>query len=97
MLYASSNAQSASTFPDTTARHAGRPTILTSAVNAVAGTPFKLAAALIRRRAIARQIAALEALDDRLLADIGIARWQIRRMVLQGRDPRGLDARDILS
>jgi uncharacterized protein YjiS (DUF1127 family) len=95
MLYASSNAQSARALQDTKAAHDARHMALAFAA-AVVRTPIKLAAAFVRRRAMDRQIAALEALDDRLLADIGIERWQIRHMVHQGRDLRGLQPGDTL-
>jgi uncharacterized protein YjiS (DUF1127 family) len=97
MSYASSNTHSASPVRDHQARRDAAPTVLVSAAHAVAGAVVKLATAFVRRRAMARQIAALEALDDRLLADIGVERWQVRHAGRQLRTARGLEPRDILA
>lgn len=67
------------------ARRSGHPVVLASVAKAVIGAPARLVAALVEHRRQARQIAALEALSDHVLADIGIERSQIRRMVRQGR------------
>jgi uncharacterized protein YjiS (DUF1127 family) len=67
------------------ARRSGHPVVLASVAKAVIGAPARLVAALAEHRRQARQIAALEALSDHVLADIGIERPQIRRMVRQGR------------
>jgi uncharacterized protein YjiS (DUF1127 family) len=59
--------------------------VLASVAKAAVGAPARLVAALAEHRRQARQVAALEALSDHVLADIGIERPQIRRMVRQGR------------
>lgn len=67
-------------FAERTARR-GRPGVLRS-IAAALYAGFAAAAAQSRLRRAERQ---LEALDDRLLQDIGVGRSEIRRLVRHGR------------
>jgi uncharacterized protein YjiS (DUF1127 family) len=87
MSYASTSPQSAS--PVSSAAHVRRGAqlmVLAFVANAIASAPAKLMAAIAERYRIARAIAQLEALSDRILADIGVERGEIPRLVRQGRD-----------
>jgi uncharacterized protein YjiS (DUF1127 family) len=59
--------------------------VLAFVVNAVVSAPAKFVALLIERHRTVRTIAQLEALPDRLLADIGIERPEIASVVRQSR------------
>ena len=87
MLYASTSSQSASSFSGVAqARRGARAMVLAFVTNAVVAAPAKLVAAIAERRRMARAIAQLEALSDHVLADIGIDREDIPRVVRYGRD-----------
>jgi uncharacterized protein YjiS (DUF1127 family) len=60
--------------------------VLAFVINTVAAAPAKLLAAIAERHRIARAIAQLDALSDHVLADIGIERGDIPRVVRCGRD-----------
>ncbi|HJZ45255.1 MAG TPA: DUF1127 domain-containing protein [Hyphomicrobiaceae bacterium] len=59
--------------------------VLAFVANAIVSAPAKLMAALAEQRRIARTIAQLEALSNHTLADIGIERQDIPRVVRHGR------------
>ena len=87
MLYASTSPQSASSSRVVAhARRGAQFMVLAFVTNAVAAAPAKLVAAIAERRRMARAIAQLEALSDHVLADIGIERGDIPRVVRYGRD-----------
>ncbi|WP_349369062.1 DUF1127 domain-containing protein [Salinarimonas sp.] len=54
---------------------------------AIAGMLARFAAEVARRRRDAAARAALEGMDDKMLADIGLSRADIAYRVLEGRDP----------
>ena len=86
MLYASTSRLSASS-PSGAAhvRRSARLMVLAFVANAIVSAPAKLMAALAEQRRIARTIAQLEALSNHTLADIGIERQDIPRVVRHGR------------
>jgi uncharacterized protein YjiS (DUF1127 family) len=87
MLYASTSPQSTSSSSGVAyARRGAQGMVLAFVTNAVLATPVKLVAAVAERRRVARAIAQLEALSDHVLADIGIDRGDIPRVVRCGRD-----------
>ena len=67
------------------ARTAQRPA-LSALWRAVAAPANGIVAAYAERRRISRAVAELAALSDHVLADIGIARHDIERIVRNGRD-----------
>ncbi|HET7155545.1 MAG TPA: DUF1127 domain-containing protein [Hyphomicrobiaceae bacterium] len=70
------------------ARTAQRPALsaLSALWRAVAAPANGIVAAYAERRRINRAVAELAALSDHVLADIGIARHDIERIVRNGRD-----------
>jgi uncharacterized protein YjiS (DUF1127 family) len=64
---------------------AGERDDLASWTSQVASIPVNLWARFVRMRDNRRALAALEALDDRMLKDIGISRQQIAYAVTRGR------------
>ena len=87
MLYASTSPQSASSSSAVAhARRGAQAMVLAFMASAVVAAPVKLVAAVAERRRMARATAQLEALSDHVLADIGIDRGDIARVVRCGRD-----------
>ena len=68
------------------ARTAQRPALSDALWRAVAAPANGIVAAYAERRRINRAVAELAALSDHVLADIGIARHDIERIVRNGRD-----------
>jgi uncharacterized protein YjiS (DUF1127 family) len=83
MSYAPTNSSPSSPLGAAPARRSAQLMVLAFVANAIVGAPARLVTALAARHREARQIAALEALSDHVLADIGIARQDIRHMVRQ--------------
>lgn len=67
---------------------------LIDGLGAVAFWPSSLFGAAFRRRAFERDVKALEALDDVVLADIGLTRHGIRRAVAERRMHEQVYGRD---
>lgn len=74
------------TFTETDIRQTFQRQILSALWSALAEPATRIMAAYAERRRINRGIAELAALSDHVLADIGIARLDIERIVRDGRD-----------
>jgi len=85
MNYAS-NSHSAAGFDHLQSRRAAQLMVLAAGWNATMAASARLFAAFAERRRIARNLATLESLSDRTLADIGISRDQIPYIARHGRD-----------